>query len=103
MPNDTFIYDTPILYSQHMDDESQNKFKDFYSSVFSKYKITTIHDCSIGAGGSTLPLAKLGYSVSGSDMDKYWLSSDTEKEKKGDFEKDFKKIQWYGILAQKIE
>ena len=74
MANDTLIYDTPILYGQHMDDESQNKFKEFYGSIFSKYIISTIHDCSIGAGGSTLPLAKLGYSVSGSDINENLLN-----------------------------
>jgi len=74
MENNTLIYDTPILYGQHMDNDSQNKFMEFYRSIFSNYKISSIHDCTIGAGGSTLPLAKLGYTVSGSDISENLLN-----------------------------
>jgi hypothetical protein len=68
MPNNTLIYDTDALYGQHMDNGSQERFMIFYRELFSGYKISTIHDCSIGAGGTTLPLSKLGYVVSGSDI-----------------------------------
>jgi len=62
------LYQTSALYNQNMSQEKQDKFLDFYRHVFNGYKITTIHDCSIGAGGTTLPLAKLGYQISGSDL-----------------------------------
>lgn len=68
------VYDTEELYDHHMDNESQKNFMDFYGKLFSKYKIKTIHDCSIGAGGTTLPLAKLGYTVSGSDLSRNLLN-----------------------------
>lgn len=71
---DKLVYDTEVLYDHHMDEESQEKFTNFYKELFSAYKIKTIHDCSIGAGGSTLPLAKLGYTVSGSDLNENLLN-----------------------------
>jgi hypothetical protein len=74
MSNVTLIYDTNALYGQHMDNDSQEKFVKFYNELFSEYKISTIHDCSIGAGGTTLPLAKLGYVVSGSDLSENLLN-----------------------------
>jgi len=52
------IYDTEVLYDYHMDEEAQTRFANLYKEIFSTYKIRNIHDCSIGAGGSTLPLAK---------------------------------------------
>lgn len=71
---DTLIYDTGILYNQHMDEDAQARFGDFYSALFANYNVKTIHDCSIGAGGTTLPLAKMGYTVSGSDLNKNLLN-----------------------------
>ena len=62
------IYETRALYNQNMSHDQQTKFLDFYRQVFSAYNINSIHDCSIGAGGTTLPLAKLGYTISGSDL-----------------------------------
>lgn len=62
------LYDTSALFGQNMADKQQKRLEDFYKRVFGNYHISTIHDCSIGAGGTTLPLAKLGYVVSGSDI-----------------------------------
>lgn len=62
------IYDTAALYGQNMSDEQQRKLMGFYRDLFRGYDVSTIHDCTIGAGGTTLPLAKLGYKVSGSDI-----------------------------------
>lgn len=62
------IYDTEVLYNQHMGDGAQKRLMEFYDALFSGYGIKTIHDCTIGAGGTTLPLSKLGYEVSGSDL-----------------------------------
>lgn len=64
------LYETSALFSQNMSQKQQEKFLDFYKQVFSEYDITSIHDCSIGAGGRTIPLAKLGYQISGSDLSK---------------------------------
>lgn len=70
----TSLYDTSALYRQHMNETSQRELGAFYRTLFADYPITTIHDCSIGAGGSTLPLAKLGYTVSGSDLSENLLT-----------------------------
>lgn len=72
------LYDTSALFNQNMAKGKQDKFLDFYREVFSEYDITTIHDCSIGAGGTTLPLAKLGYKVSGSDLSETLLTRANE-------------------------
>lgn len=76
------LYETSALFSQNMAKEQQNKFINFYKKVFSGYNITTIHDCSIGAGGTTLPLSKLGYKVSGSDLSESLLNKAKENFKK---------------------
>ncbi len=62
------LYETSALFNQNMSQKQQEKFLDFYRHVFGDYDITTIHDCSIGAGGTTIPLAELGFQVSGSDL-----------------------------------
>lgn len=67
------LYDTSALYNQNMSLSQQEKFIEFYKKVFAGYDIQTIHDCSIGAGGTTLPLAKLGYRISGSDLNESLL------------------------------
>ena len=71
---DKQIYDTSALYNQHMGEAEQQAFERFYKKLFAGYNIITIHDCSIGAGGTTLPLSKLGYIVSGSDLSKNLLN-----------------------------
>jgi len=44
-----------------------------------------------------------GFEIKGCfDVDYLWLSSHKEEIKAGNFEKDFDKISWYGILAQKV-
>jgi len=72
------LYDTTALFNQNMTEEKQNKFLDFYKKVFGEYNIDNIHDCSIGAGGTTLPLAKLGYKISGSDLSESLLNKAKE-------------------------
>jgi 2-polyprenyl-3-methyl-5-hydroxy-6-metoxy-1,4-benzoquinol methylase len=62
------LYNTSALYNQNMSESKQAQFRDFYLKVFSSYDVKAIHDCTIGAGGTTLPLARLGYIVSGSDL-----------------------------------
>ncbi len=67
------LYDTGALYNQHMNDDEQQAFMGFYKDLFAEYAVKTIHDCSIGAGGTTIPLSRLGYKVSGSDLNKNLL------------------------------
>jgi len=78
------LYETSALFNQNMSHSQQEKLLDFYKHVFSEYDITSIHDCSIGAGGTTIPLAKLGYRVSGSDLSANLLTKAKENfEKQG--------------------
>lgn len=80
------LYETPALFNQNMSKEQQDKFMNFYKEVFSGYNITTIHDCSIGAGGSTLPISKLGYKVSGSDLSEKLLDKAKENFKEAGYD-----------------
>lgn len=91
------LYETSALYNQNMSKEQQGKFLDFYKQVFSQYDITTIHDCSIGAGGTTIPLAKLGYQVSGSD-----LSENLIKKAKVNFEEEGYNIELFTADFRKL-
>lgn len=68
------LYETPALFKQNMSPGKQDRFRSFYQELFGQYEIKTIHDCSIGAGGTTLPLALLGYQISGSDLSESLLN-----------------------------
>lgn len=92
------LYDTPALFNQNMSREQQDKFQEYYNKVFNNYDIKTIHDCSIGAGGTTLPLSRLGYKVSGSDLSKTLLDKAKENFNKEGynielFKSDFRNIE----------
>lgn len=80
------IYETAALFNQNMSKEQQERFKDFYKNVFQDYNIKTVHDCSIGAGGTTLPFSKLGYKVSGSDLSKTLLNKAKENFKEAGYD-----------------
>lgn len=79
------LYNTSALFKQNMSQEKQDKFLDFYKSVFGQYTINTIHDCTIGAGGTTLPLARLGYKVSGSDLSETLINKAKENFKEAGY------------------
>ena len=72
------IYETRALYMQNMAPQSQEAFEKYYAEVFSCCPSGRVHDCSIGAGGTTLPMAKLGYEVSGSDLSQNLLAKAKE-------------------------
>ncbi|QOR35110.1 class I SAM-dependent methyltransferase [Clostridium sp. 'deep sea'] len=80
------IYDSSALYNQNMADNKQQLLKDFYNDLFKGLKVKMIHDCSIGAGGTSLPLAKLGYDVSGSDISENLLKKAKENFNKAGYD-----------------
>ncbi|WDV44602.1 methyltransferase domain-containing protein [Clostridiaceae bacterium M8S5] len=80
------LYKSSALYNQNMSQNQQSKLLDFYRKVFEDYDITTLHDCSIGAGGTTLPLAKLGYKISGSDLSENLLKKAKENLKEIEYD-----------------
>lgn len=83
------LYETEALYQQNMSPKQQEKFKMHYQHVFKEADIKKIHDCSIGAGGTTLPLAALGYEVSGSDLSENLLTQCQENFYKAGFSGEF--------------
>lgn len=80
------LYETSALFNQNMNEKKQKKLLDFYGQVFNGFNIEKIHDCSIGAGGTTLPLAKLGYNVSGSDLSESLLTKASENFKRSGYD-----------------
>ncbi len=72
------LYDTGALYMQNMDLQSREAFRKYYAEVFACCPSGRVHDCSIGAGGTTLPMAELGYEVSGSDLSRNLLEKAKE-------------------------
>lgn len=68
------IYETKALFQQNMLEEQQEPLMSFYRELFAPYGVASVHDASIGAGGTTLPVARLGIVVSGSDLSENLLS-----------------------------
>lgn len=100
------LYDTGALYKQNMDKKSQAAFTEFYKELLDDRFILSIHDCSIGAGGSTIPLAKLGYKVSGSDINENLLEKAKQNFEKQQvsaelFLADFRKLDQ--VMDEKVD
>ena len=68
------LYEDAELYDIIHDDQRNEIIKGFWEKIdLKQYGIKTIHDCSIGTGQMTIPLAILGYQVSGSDISQNML------------------------------
>ncbi|HPK41092.1 MAG TPA: class I SAM-dependent methyltransferase [Candidatus Cloacimonadota bacterium] len=61
-------YDFPDLYDLFYSEAFEDECLSFYKSIFAKKKFQDILDCSVGTGKMLLPMAKLGYSCTGSDI-----------------------------------
>lgn len=99
-------YDTSALYGQHMSREEQEAFTAFYRQIFTELPIRTLHDCSVGAGGSTIPFARLGYRVSGSDLSENLLDRARLNFREAGFEvkldlRDFRELA--GLLTERVD
>ncbi|MCB5249837.1 MAG: methyltransferase domain-containing protein [Candidatus Cloacimonadales bacterium] len=61
-------YDFPELYDLFYSDAFEEECLNFYKVIFAKKKFQEVLDCSVGTGKMLLPMAKLGYSCTGSDI-----------------------------------
>lgn len=59
------IYDRADIYDLGFDERKHNIVKEHWQILLAEKNIKSILDCSIGSGNLTLPLAELGYNVSG--------------------------------------
>lgn len=62
------IYDFPDAYDLFFTPKFRQDCKNFYKNVFSEKKIINALDCSVGSGQMAVPLAELGYSITGTDI-----------------------------------
>ncbi len=67
------IYSRPDIYDAHFNSKMSQQLRGHYEVVFKGKNIDTIHDCSFGTGNLTNELARMGYSVSGSDISEEML------------------------------
>lgn len=75
------IYDRADIYDLGFDERKHNIVKEHWQILLAEKNIKSILDCSIGSGNLTLPLAELGYNVSGSDLSEAMLSKCGKKAK----------------------
>ena len=68
------LYDFPEAYDLSYTADFQKATMIYFKSLFSKRKIKDILDCSCGTGQMTIPLMKLGYNVTGSDINPKMLN-----------------------------
>jgi ubiquinone/menaquinone biosynthesis C-methylase UbiE len=62
------FYDFPEVYDLFYNDDFESECLNFYKNLFSKKKFQDVLDCSVGTGRMLLPMAKLGYNCTGSDI-----------------------------------
>ncbi len=64
------LYDFPDAYDLFYDASFQTSTRDFYSRFMLKKNIHDVLDCTCGSGQMTMPLAKLGFNVTASDVNR---------------------------------
>ncbi len=62
------FYDFPEVYDLFYSDAFETECLTFYKALFSKKKFQDIFDCAAGTGKMLLPMARLGYTCTGSDI-----------------------------------
>jgi len=62
------FYDFPDAYDLFYSDKFQHDCSKFYKELFDKKKLKDIIDCAVGTGQMLIPLAKMGYNVTGTDI-----------------------------------
>ena len=68
------FYDFPDAYDLIYTDQYYEDCKKFYKDTIGKKKYKDVLDCSIGTGQMALPLAMMGYNVTGTDINQNMLS-----------------------------
>lgn len=62
------FYDFPDAYDLFFTEDFDQDCQRFYQAIFAKKKLKEMIDCTVGTGKMAIPLAKLGYTVSGCDI-----------------------------------
>jgi len=91
------IYDRADIYDLGFDQRKKQIMKEHWEIILKDTNVKSILDCSIGTGNLTLPLAELGYELSGSDLSRQMLNRCEEKAKEANlqvrlFQSDFREI-----------
>ncbi|MDD3049771.1 MAG: class I SAM-dependent methyltransferase [Candidatus Cloacimonetes bacterium] len=66
-------YDFPDAYDLFYTESFRKETLDFYQRVFSSHKIRDVIDCTVGSGQMTIPLAKMGYNILGTDLNSHMI------------------------------
>lgn len=62
------FYDFPDVYDLFYSDTFEKECLTFYKSLFAKKKFQDVFDCAVGTGRMLMPMAKIGFNCSGSDI-----------------------------------
>ena len=62
------FYDVPDAYDLFFSENFYNECINFYKEIFAKKKYKDFYDCATGTGQMLIPLAKMGYNTTGSDL-----------------------------------
>lgn len=62
------FYDFPEVYDLFYSKEFEEECLSFYKHLFSKKKFQDVLDCSVGTGKMLIPMAKMGFSCTGTDI-----------------------------------
>lgn len=76
------IYNKTDIYDLFQTDEYEEAIKKHWEVIQNQTGINSLLDCSIGTGNLTLPAAKLGIKISGSDLSKEMLVACEKKLKR---------------------
>lgn len=66
-------YDFPEAYDLFYTEDFQIATESFFSQIFDRKRIQTVYDCTAGTGQMTIPLAKLGFTVTAGDINNNML------------------------------
>jgi SAM-dependent methyltransferase len=64
------FYDFPDAYDLFFSNTFYDDCLKFYKELFAKKKYKDVLDCSVGTGQMAIPLAQMGYNVTGTDINK---------------------------------
>ncbi len=67
------LYDFPDAYDLFYDESFQASTREFFSRFLVKKNVHDVLDCTCGTGQMTMPLAKLGFNVTASDVNRHML------------------------------
>ena len=73
------IYDRADIYDLGIDERTYEIIRGHWRLALEGTDIETVHDVSIGTGNLTLPMAELGYKISGSDLSEVMLGKCRDK------------------------